>query len=696
MPDQILSDEDLLKEDDTQPGEALTDEDILSDSDLADQPVDINAAMSGEYETPEEPRQYIPREDAPELTPKERALPTGGEAVFGEAVGSGLTEGFVLDFDDEIAAGTQVGKLLADGEITEAEAVREYKRIRDNLRVKTNEAAKEHPYAYNMAKMAGMALSASVPINMAKTARGKWLLSGVVAGFQGLGSSEADLTEGEYTEAAKDAGKQAALDLGIGYAGGKVGAVSRSIKKRAGRLRQSAEESVLNALGAYKRDFDKASRLGNQRKIGRQLLDSDVVKFFSDFDDIAENVAPKLAETGRALGAKRQAYMDAAKRLPDELYDVIHKPYDEFAHQLKTEPFHLESGRTLNIREIEETIAGSPLAENMKNMIDDWSMTKQGRVDFDTIRKELEIMDQSINGFGKEQSLQKEAVKALRRKFRQEEERLARALDIALDLEKKGGTGVWAKLKKTEDIGIDDAQLKVFESMAAEKAKKLSDIAEAVDKGSRVDFKKEFYAAYREAADIAQNKINALAQNRKISLTDYLAMIQGQHLAAGGIAAGGIAAGADPVASVLLAGTFLGANRIVRTRGASMWAKTADKLADALESNKAKVIAGAFDLGIELFAENPVLYPALSMALTDENSPINVEGFMTVKNPEMLNQFKLSIQQSDKIKNTEKAKILAQIETDGGLVIGSLGPVKTEEKKDTSGARERLMQRYGR
>ncbi len=180
-------------------------------------------------------------------TELQRALAQGGQVVGStpaaqltepgraEALGRGALQGVSLGFSDEIAGA--IGSLFSD---------KSYSQIRDESR-QANEAAKQaHGGFYLGGEIGGGIASSLIPgLNIAKgasvgLAAGKAALAG---GLAGLGSSEADLTKGDFGRAAIDTAKAAAAGAVIGGGLQKLGhIVSEAPAAAKGRILKEIAE----------------------------------------------------------------------------------------------------------------------------------------------------------------------------------------------------------------------------------------------------------------------------------------------------------------------------------------------------------------------------------------------------------------------------------------------------------------------
>lgn len=160
------------------------------------------------------------------------------------AISAGMTK--ATDFiDDLIETDEEKRMRLAQGEFYEPEKRQSYSELytqeRDRQRAEYQKALKDQPTATVAGELAGGMLTVAPGVSAAKGGIQLAKQGAKIGGAYGLGSSEADLTKGEYKEAAKDTA-----------IGATVGAVAPSVAKgivkgakSAGALRKLAQKHDL-------------------------------------------------------------------------------------------------------------------------------------------------------------------------------------------------------------------------------------------------------------------------------------------------------------------------------------------------------------------------------------------------------------------------------------------------------------------
>jgi hypothetical protein len=234
-----------------------------------------------------------------------------------------------LGFADEITAGVLAVKAKASGDPRPFEEI--YRSERDDSRKKYQAAQEANPNAYMAGEGAGIVGSMLVPglgeLGAAKTLGGAVVGGAALGAAQGLGSSEADLTKGDFGGAAIDTG----LGALVGGAAGAVGhGVGKVVDRVAGRAEQGAARAVADqeAIQAAKVDQDIASKLGKYRSsvqsasrdlevLGREgaALPGQVGERAAQFVDAPEGLAVReqVAANKLATAPERIGEMSAAR-----------------------------------------------------------------------------------------------------------------------------------------------------------------------------------------------------------------------------------------------------------------------------------------------------------------------------------------------------------------------------------------------
>lgn len=310
---------------------------------------------------------------APSLPRGQLVEPTG----YLESLGRGAAAGATFDFDDEAVAAVAAGvdalrKRFGEGTggqiamglvsqlagpfapMVQREAMRSYatapqtegltpqevyKQRLEEERFLKEQAQLSNPKTYLGGQVGGgLATTAAVTAASGGTAAPALASLGgslAMGGLQGLGASEADLTQGEFEQALGDVGKGMAFGAaGYGVAkaapvvaktvGKKLGQVAQTtgIAQAASKLGDKLDEAMrefealraVKATGAIQSDLKKYIQAGGDttrlRRIGETLQEEDVIPFLGNKEEISK----------RAL-----ALQDAANERMTEIYSLADK-----------------------------------------------------------------------------------------------------------------------------------------------------------------------------------------------------------------------------------------------------------------------------------------------------------------------------------------------------------------------------------
>jgi len=230
---------------------------------------------------------------------KDRAVSIPEEVSELESGARGTLQGVTAGFSDEISGGIEALWEKAKGDPSTFGEL--YKAKRDESREANKAAEKANPASYTTGNVAGAVGSAFIP-GLGGATLGKLALQGAATG---LGASEADLTEGDVTGAAKDTAIGAGVGIAAGLAGKLIGA---GVNKAAPYVKQAAS-SVGSSLqsGAEKLAIKATGATGNQASkfapsAGRELLDQGLIKPLDSAASIAERIGTRHSQAGAAIG----------------------------------------------------------------------------------------------------------------------------------------------------------------------------------------------------------------------------------------------------------------------------------------------------------------------------------------------------------------------------------------------------------
>lgn len=172
-----------------------------------------------------------------------------------------------------------------------------YRDARDENRELQEGAAHKNPWS-----AAAGSLLAPIPGVGSGAGIGTMAAHGAGVGIaSALGGSHADLTEGDYGDAAVD---MALGGLFGGAMGAGMGALSKfSPKAVADYLRKTADEKTIKAAGAIQSDLKgKLATEGGRGQVAKDLLDEGVVRFGSGKKAILDRAKELVAKSGSGIG----------------------------------------------------------------------------------------------------------------------------------------------------------------------------------------------------------------------------------------------------------------------------------------------------------------------------------------------------------------------------------------------------------
>lgn len=213
----------------------------------------------------------------------------------------GVTEYGSMGFRDELAGGYDAVKAGLTGKAKDWDSLLgEYRKGRKSELDEIQSEKDAHPVAFHGA---GIATSLAIPSG---AGLGKLGMAGMGA-LTGLGMSDADLTQGEFKEAAKDTVIGGALGHYLPKALGKVGKKAGEYldaKKLYGKAGREALRSVRPSKDLLQKEL-KSVRLGEEKGIGKALLGTfkddkgktrPILDMFGDPQDLVDNVRRAVSE----------------------------------------------------------------------------------------------------------------------------------------------------------------------------------------------------------------------------------------------------------------------------------------------------------------------------------------------------------------------------------------------------------------
>jgi hypothetical protein len=275
-----------------------------------------------------------------------------------ESAGRGAAQAGTFGFADEIAGGVEALYDVATTDKTLSDLPDLYRQHRDESRANFAAAEEANPTEFTAGQIGGAALTAFLPGGAPATLGRAVAVGAGMGAAQGLGESEADLTRGEFGEAATDAALGGALGgaaggIGHGIAKG-VGAVANKVR---GRAQQGAADAVAeeeakqalkqaqreaSALGKYRSSVQSASR--DLEVLGRESADLP--------DDTLRRAAQEMLDSPEGVAVRRQVVEGKLGTAPERL--------DEMA-QLRAEHGALVAGREGLVKQATQDALADPI-----------------------------------------------------------------------------------------------------------------------------------------------------------------------------------------------------------------------------------------------------------------------------------------------------------------------------------------------
>lgn len=248
--------------------------------------------------------------------------PPSDKPGAGEAFATGASQGATLGFGDEIMAAMDatgfndpkrgnfsVPGAIADvaGQISRGEnPIDKYRATRDFIRNRMAQGHEAHPWAFNAGNIAGSV--ATAPIIPAVAGWGGAAKTGATLGaIQGLGGSNADLTQGDVGGAAKDTAVGGGLGAATGVAA-KAGTdvLGKVVDYLSGKLAGTADDAAQyfgkHAIGATKRFLNTPQKVESMDNAVRTLRENNVITPMASATDMLERTEAINSKVGNEIG----------------------------------------------------------------------------------------------------------------------------------------------------------------------------------------------------------------------------------------------------------------------------------------------------------------------------------------------------------------------------------------------------------
>ncbi|GAC1606245.1 MAG: hypothetical protein NVS3B3_05940 [Aquirhabdus sp.] len=274
-----------------------------------------------------DPNQPFEVQGKPAFNPNQpyEEVKTPDETPIAASASAGFFKG--LPFASQIGAAGKTGMDVLTGVTSPSDAVDEYRNQRDTLKNDLDSTAKAHPYA---SAAGGLASAAMMPLSATPEAMGAY------GAASGLSESKADLTKGEFDQAATDTERGGALGALLSGATEELSpyaaaAYNKFAQPVADYLKQKAGVLALQAtkipgVTAYNKLRDGA---------GNWLLDHGIVGFGDTQAGIANKATDMLSGEGGIgpqLGGVKQSLSDAGASVDrKEVLKALDSKIDELS-----------------------------------------------------------------------------------------------------------------------------------------------------------------------------------------------------------------------------------------------------------------------------------------------------------------------------------------------------------------------------
>jgi hypothetical protein len=165
----------------------------------------------------------------------------------------------------------------------------------------------------------------------------------------GMSAADAAGRSAELKDSFDEAVKAGGISAGINLLGGMLAKGGKAV----GGLDKFAEERAVKSLDPILSQQERLANKGAVRKLGREMLDNDIVKFGSSVDDIADDLGNVLRRDGREIqgirtaadaagastdlnrlarkGSAMEAFSDATNESAEDMAKVYARNADRFA-----------------------------------------------------------------------------------------------------------------------------------------------------------------------------------------------------------------------------------------------------------------------------------------------------------------------------------------------------------------------------
>lgn len=295
-------------------------------------------------------QEFAAKQSASALTPEEQAEMQALEADLGPKAKTGIMDRFkalyspevkqqaaeiqnkrTAELDRQSKSGTgllqteleQTGDALTLGYLPQIEAGvqslagQDYVTARDANIARLERQREDHPVPALAGNVGGVLATTAVP--MGALAKGGGLIKGALkgsalAGAQGAvmnpGDVEGEVNPVQAGERFENAKSSAKLGLAVGAGAGGMQKLARGAQKLGGKMKGASEAVAFKSSGAMLKDFRQAADKDEIEKLGRFMIDENMVKAGDTYESVAQKAQKVNQDAGKKLD---QVYNKATK-----------------------------------------------------------------------------------------------------------------------------------------------------------------------------------------------------------------------------------------------------------------------------------------------------------------------------------------------------------------------------------------------
>lgn len=595
-------------------------------------------------------------------------------------------------------------------------AITEFERLQSETAAKREVIKSESPEAFEQAKLATQITTSIAGGGLVQKGIGSLLTgipkigaSPVASGIAetvaaGAGAAASELLTNQDFDTIADAGiTGVALDALLRTAGpaAKLGTkkLSEFIQSTREKALDSAARMAVRAVAPIKRPLLRALERsqGGIEGVGRILLQEKVIPPFPPFflpSSIDKRLMKAREKAGSALGALRRE----AEDFNDDFMDKLRKEADLSITNARGE---LSTGTEnaaevlASIDDLERKLRFDPrrVADRLQEYVDSIDPLARSSERGGVVKR----IQKNIDDFRADPNPRSiSAALKLKEVFRSKIQKKG-ALSPAITVEADGivnrimadeiDQAITKSITLKKRLGKDFNSRNIeaqFGQLATDLEKGIraiergnaspEEIQAVIDTMSELDDMGSVFRAIAKSGDLLLEKNLSSQTNNIISLRDSLAASAGFQ-------------GMGPEGAI--GGAVL--SNFLRSRGSATGAKGMQFLSNAV--NNLDMSIGAFTGGIKLMSDMKTLTPAMYIAITRPDSPLNVHNFMVIDDAEFLEEFKARISDDEDLGSVRKANLISEINRKGEVRIfkkASKEENTVEDSPGLEGFRKRL------